>query len=196
MQRKSFIFIVMIFAWHVGGYAGQGQSITQNILEETHRHPKLTIQDIYKFAYQAAMGNEHLMTDTVTVRSYLQEEWNEIDSSYNEPLVEYLSSDSSIARINLRPYKQRGGSMEQLVAAMLQTAKSIRPSFSLLKKFLADIVALADQFLIPFKAEEVRNYFQEMEAKHYPAVHHSNEYETLYHPAYRVIAGSLVHELE
>jgi hypothetical protein len=142
------------------------------------------------------MGNEHIMADTAMVRSYLQEEWNTIDTSSLQPPAEHLSNDSSLVRINLRPYKQRGGNIEKLVAAMIQTAKSIQPSVPLLKIYLSQIIALADDAIIPFKVEDVRHYFQEMEAKDFPAVHHSKRYEEFYQPAYRVIAGSLVKELE
>jgi hypothetical protein len=196
MTHKIFILAVTLFSMSIGGFAKLEKSVRRTVQEEVQRHPKLEIQDLYKFAYQAAMGNEHIMADTAMVRSYLQEEWNAIDTSSLQPLIEYLSNDSSIVRINLRPYKQRGGNIEKLVAAMIQTAKFIQPSVPLLKNYLSQIIALVDDAIIPFKTEDVQHYFQEMEKKNFPAVHHSKRYEEFYHPAYRVIAGSLVKELE
>jgi hypothetical protein len=196
MNHKIFILALILFSVNVHGFAKLEKSVRAAVQEEVQRHPKLEIQDLYKFAYQAAMGNEHIMADTAMVRSYLQEEWNTTDTSSMQPLAEYLSSDSSIVRINLRPYKQRGGNIEKLVAAMIQTAKEIQPSVPLLKIYLGTIIALADDAIIPFEVKDVKNYFQEMEKKNFPAVHHSKRYEEFYHPAYRVIAGSLVKGLE
>ncbi len=196
MNRKIFMLVAMLLSISVCGFAQQEKNIQQNVQEEVRQHPKLTMQDLYKFAYQAAMGNEHIMADTAMVRSYLQEEWNGIDTSSQEPRAEYLASDSSIVRINLRPYKQHGGSIEKLIAAMVQTAKEIQPSVPLLKIYLSNIIALATEALIPFKVESVQHYFHEMEENNFPAVHHSAEYEQWYHPSYRVVAGTFVKGLE
>jgi hypothetical protein len=196
MNHKIFILALILFSVNVHGFAKVGKSVRAAAKEEVQRHPKVEIQDLYKFAFQAAMGNEHIMADTAMVRSYLQEEWNTTDTSSMQPLAEYLSSDSSIVRINLRPYKQRGGNIEKLVAAMIQTAKEIQPSVLLLKIYLGTIITLADDAIIPFEVKDVKIYFQEMEKKNFPAVHHSKRYEEFYHPAYRVIAGSLVKGLE
>jgi hypothetical protein len=195
MNHKIFILAVMLFSMSICGFAKLEKSVRATVQEEVQHHPKLEIQDLYKFAYQAAMGNEHIMVDTAMVRSYLIEEWRTIDTSSLQPLADYLSNDSSIVRINLQSYKQRGGNIEKLVAAMIQTAKSIQPSVPLLKIYLSQIIALADDAIIPFTVEDVRHHFQEMEAKNFPAVHHSKRYEEFYHPAYRVVAGILVKEL-
>lgn len=162
-------------------------NIKQAILNEVKKYPKLEIQDLYKLAYQAAMGNEHIMKDTALSRKYLQEEIDAIDTVNNEPLIEYLSSDSTVARVNLKVFKSLKKDTRILFDAMINSAKNFKSSIKLLKCYLNDIEELAAESKIPFNLLEIQKYFQTMEQQNYPVMHHSETYKNLYKPAYRII---------
>jgi hypothetical protein len=188
MKQRRFLFLVTFLCIITSrGFGIPAKSIRSAVLAEVKKYPKLEIQDLYKLAYEAAMGNEHIMGNTDEARKYLNEELASIDTSSNEALIEYLFSDSTIARINLHAFKARNGNPEKLFDAMTKTAASIQPSTQWLRMFLGEIESLAANEKIPFKLQGVKNYFREMEQKKFPAVHHSKIVEERYHPSYRVV---------
>jgi hypothetical protein len=167
------------------------KNIRNAVLAEVKKYPNLEIQDLYKLAYQAAMGNEHILSDTLAVRKYLEEELASIDTLSEEPLIEYLTSDSSIARVNLRALKALKMNSKKLLKAMVQTAKSVKPSTDLLRQYWKDIESLGEEGNLPFTKEELSSYFNDIEQNKLPSVDHSKAVEGTYHPAYRIVDGTL-----
>jgi len=188
--QQFFITATTLFFILNIGYSKHANTIRNAVLAEVKRYPKLEIQDLYKLAYQAAMGNEHLMNDTTAVRMYLEEEFTSIDSSSQEPLIEYLTSDSSIARVHLRAWKKQKRNQEKLFQAMVMTASAVQPSTDLLLEFWNDVETLAEKGTIPFNKRELNEYFQKMEQQNFPPVHHSKIFRNSFHPAYRIISKS------
>jgi hypothetical protein len=166
-------------------------NIRRAVLAEVKKYPKLEIQDLYKLAYQAAMGNEHFINDTAAVRNSLNDELAAVDALSDEPLIEYLTSDNSIARVNLRAFKAQQGNPLKLIEAMIRTSSSVQSSTDLLRQFWSDVEALAEAGRIPFGKEDLDNYFNAMEKENYPAVHHSQAVDSIYHPSYRIVNGKL-----
>jgi hypothetical protein len=193
MKTRLWIFAALSLSLFVtSGSAKEATNIRPAILAEIKKYPALQMQDLYKLTYQAAMGNEHLMSDTAMVRKYLLEEFAAVDSSSTEPSIEYLTTDSSIARINLRPFKAKNRNPESLFQVMLKTASLVRPSLETLRRFWGDVESLAEEGKIPFKKKDLRSYFQTLEEQGFPAVSHSQTVENIYRPAYRIIAGKKV----
>ncbi len=164
-------------------------NIRNAVLDEVKKYPELEIQDLYKLAYQAAMGNEHIMADTIRALKYLREELSSVEASGTEPLIELLRSDSAMARVNLRSFKAQKYDAQKLFSAMLKTAIEFKPSLDMLKIFLRDIEKLAEDKKLPFKKSVVSNYFKEMEKNNYPPMHHSKKVQEKYKPSYRIISG-------
>lgn len=160
----------------------------QVVLAEVRRHPALEIQDLYKFVFQAAMGNEHLMADSSMVYQYLRMELNSIRPDTAEPLMELLTPDSSLVRLNLRSFKSRRGNAQFLLHAMLATSLEIHPSSAKLRLWWADVEELARNRMIPFIPDRLHSFFLEMSSRGFPAVHHSQQYTGRYQPSYRVVA--------
>ena len=75
--------------------------------------------------------------------------------------------------------------------AIIRTSSSIQSSTGLLRQFWSDVEALSDAGRIPFRKEDLDNYFSAMEKENFPAVHHSQAVDSLYHPAYRIVGGKL-----
>jgi len=189
--QRLFITTTGLFLILNMGYGKPANNMRDAVLAEVKKYPKLEIQDLYKLAYQAAMGNEHIMSDTVTVQKYLEDELASVDTLSKEPLIEYLTSDRSIARVNLRALKARKINSDKLLQAMIRTEQSVKPSTDLLRQFWKDIESLAEEGKMPFTKEELGSYFNDMEQKNFPAVPHSKTVEDTYHPAYRIVDSKL-----
>ena len=185
MTRRLFCLVIACFV--LAGSGKDSRSIRRAVLDQVQRYPKMEIQDLYKLSYQAAMGNEHLMSDSVEARRYLLEELNSIGADTTVPLVEVLTDDSAVIRVNLGPFKAQNGDAAALMAAMMDTPKTFRKSVDLLRRYWDEISVMGKEKQIPFDPEQLRRYFAEQESLKFPAVHHSDTYEREYRPAYRVI---------
>ncbi|MEX2090214.1 MAG: hypothetical protein WEB62_10600 [Bacteroidota bacterium] len=159
------------------------------------QYPAMEAQDLYKLLYQAALGNEHLMTDTTGIGRYLSHELETVQSSGDEPLYDVLTPDSLLVRLHLRPFKGRNGNARLLLEAMFKTAATFHPSPENLERWWLDLERLAEKKVVPFDPGELREYFQTMRSEGFPAKHHSNTFRQLYAPAYRVLLRSLLPEL-
>jgi hypothetical protein len=167
-------------------------NIRSAVIAEVKRYPELEIQDLYKLAHQAAMGNKHILADTAMALKYLEEELLSINPSPKESLIIYLRSDSLIGRVNLQAFKAHKGNSARLFEMMVRSASIFKPSISLLKSFWMDIESLASESKIQFKKSELKKYFQQMQQKGFPAVHHSKTIIENYHPTYRIVAGKQI----
>lgn len=190
--RQLIIMYIILTAGITCGYSQLHWTCRNAVLEELKKYPALEIQDIYKLVYQAAMGNEHMMVDTAMVKKYLDEELHSIEASSTEPLLEYLTTDSTIARLNLRPFKALKGNPILLFNLMKATSVSIKPSKEILRLLWQDIEILSDEQKIPFRNETLHQYFKEMENRNFPPVHHSKTVRETYRPAYRIISGKSI----
>jgi len=157
------------------------------VLEHWACYPQMQPQDLYKLAFQGALGNEHLMSDTVMVRRYLLEELESVRPSNDEPLFEAINADGSLVRVNLRPFKAGGLDPEVLLAAMVRTGSTFVPSEQVLESYLGEIRRLSLEERIPVTLGELLPYLEQQRAAGFPSVHHSAEYTEHYHPAYRVV---------
>ena len=165
------------------------------IQDQLQRYPQMQTQDLYKLVYQAAMGNIHLGIDPAVLKNYLVNEMDKVDASDNEPLVEEISPEGMI-RVNLRPYKVKSGTSEKLFKAMRETANTFTPNKNKIIQYWEVIEKMTEDNSIPFNKSELESFLKEMQASDYPAVHHSDQYLELYHPAYRVILKKYLPKFE
>ena len=165
------------------------------IQDQLQRYPQMQTQDLYKLVYQAAMGNIHLGIDPAVLKNYLVNEMDKVDASDNEPLVEEISPEGMI-RVNLRPYKAKSGTSEKLFKAMRETANTFTPNKNKIIQYWEVIEKMTEDNSIPFNKSELESFLKEMQASDYPAVHHSDQYLELYHPAYRVILKKYLPKFE
>jgi hypothetical protein len=184
--------LVVLFALLSVTCARQEDGFKSVVLEQCARYPRMQMQDLYKLAFQGALGNEHLMTDTALVRDYLRKELEELGPLRGEPLFEEITPGGTLVRVNLRPFKDGGGDPERLLDAMFQTASAFEPSEERLESYLLSIRQLARDELIPITLGEFLPYVEHLRTSGFPAVHHSASYEKEYHPAYRVVLRALL----
>lgn len=151
--------------------------------------PGFEIQDAYKLLYQGNLGIEHIMGDTMAAKEYLEYEMSSITEMEfpDESLIENISTDTSIVRINLRPFKRLNLNTEKLWRTMALSAEHY-PKVE--EKFIhawALYVQLCENDEVSFDIEKVRLFDLQMKNNNYRSAHHSNSYTDTYKPAYRVV---------
>jgi hypothetical protein len=102
-------------------------------------------------------------------------------------LIDHLSPDGKLVRINLRPFLKKGYDPNLLLDAFIRTANNYKGSIKNFKLFWKAAKELAKTKKFTFTAEEMNNFYEEQSKKGFPAIHHSTEYEAEYKPAYRVV---------
>ena len=161
------------------------------INSEYKLHPKMDLQDVYKFLYQSEFGPNHLMTNSSAAKEYLLLEAQTKSESKNLPLREICSPDTSLLRINLQPFKEKNLLLDTLFICLEETAVKIQGSGIHFGETWKQVGELITEFSIPFTYESYQNFTKLMQEKNYPAVHHSQDYTTEYHPSYRIVLKSV-----
>jgi hypothetical protein len=162
--------------------------ISQLLTAHLQRYPRMQLEDIYKLLHQAAMGPEHAVADAAVARERLLAETQQLGTGPADPRVDAISPDGRLARIHLRTYMETGGTIDDLASAFIDTANNYPPAPDKLARFCGCLGDLAAAGGIPFGRDAVEAYFGDLAARGYPAIHHSQTYRELYHPAYRVVA--------
>jgi hypothetical protein len=166
----------------------------KNIKQIVQRHiqmrPSMRIDDVYKLLYQSRMGIGHLITDTLNAKKYLMDEIMSIDE--NDPfvcdsLVEWISNDSTMMRINLRSFKKKNLSADKLFQAMLGTVANHKQKKQELISDWIVYVNLLKNDEITMSQAGLEEFNAMVEQKAYPVIHHSAKYAEIYKPAYRVL---------
>lgn len=159
--------------------------------------PAMQIDDAYKWTYQATRGGEHAAPEREMAKKWMDAEWNGLSGPIkDEPLWEPLCGDGSIGRLNLRPFKQKGGSADDLVDAFVAGAKEFKGSET---TFLAAWNELGKRLekneFGDLTHTDWKDLDTAMKAKNYPAVHHSEAYKKTLAPAYRILPAAEMKKL-
>ena len=167
-------------------------ALSRILAVQYRRYPCLQIVDLYKLLHQASMGSEHAVSDEAGVRAWLKREVATMGAGPADPLIDEISPTGEIVRVHLRPYLAAGHDPEKLLEAFLRTAREYRGSVEHLQQYgkVAEWVASAG--LLPFQPGQIGAFMQSMKQHGFPAAHHSQIYEELYQPAYRVVARTFV----
>ena len=149
----------------------------------------MRIEDAYKWIHQATRGGEHAVPSEDGAREWLDNEWKTLEPARTRELVwEPLCKGGDIGRLNLRPFRDRRGEPEILLQAFLASAREYRSDgsdFSTAWNVLGK--RLRAKPIGKLTHGEWLRLDSETKTKNYPAVHHSNTFETANSPAYRVL---------
>ena len=158
-------------------------------LDQARADPEIRIEDAYKWLFHAARGGEHAVQDETAVRRWLDREWAALGPArLDEPLWTPLDADGRVGRLNLRPYKARGGSPDALHAAFVEGARSFDASPARFRRAWNALGReLKKRPVGHLRHADWQRFDREMRAQGYPASHHSPEYERARAPAYRVL---------
>lgn len=162
-------------------------SFRRILAEQVARYPRLEPQDLHKLIYQAAMGSEHAVSDNDMARTWLEHELEALADGPVEPVVETISPDGRLVRINLRPYLAAKDDRSALITAIVRTANEYKGTEARLKRYWSYAERMATDGELPFNCSALERFFAQMQEQGFPAVHHSTTYASAYHPAYRVI---------
>jgi len=158
--------------------------------DHLHRYPKMQIPDVYKLFYQGEFGNKHILDDPQAAWTRLQHELDRVVAESTEPMWEHISPDRSMLRIHLRPFKYKKFNPNHLWQAVIHTAETVIGDVNRLGTYWQLFRKGTEQGFLPFSIKDVADFWQEMELKGFPSVHHSQEYVESYRPAYRVIEAN------
>jgi hypothetical protein len=184
--KVIFIYAILI---SVNSCSTTSNNLVDLISRQKHNYPEITVQDVYKLLYQSVFGVKHLLMDTVMSKKYLWQEYESITPK-DEPLFENISLDGSIVRINLKSFKHKNLSLEQLLKVMKLSAESINGDPSEFKKYWDEYERMVINKELSFNIEEIRKYREKI-TPHPPEEHHSEIYIQRYSPSYRVVKKEL-----
>lgn len=108
-----------------------------------------------------------------------------------------LRPDGAIVRLNLRPFRDRGGTREAALEAFLRSAVGFSPDKALFREAWRALgERLREAPIGRLALEDWQRLDERAAAEGYGAVHHSAAYGAAHAPAYRVLtaaeAGALI----
>ncbi|MBQ6770101.1 MAG: hypothetical protein IJP44_03880 [Bacteroidales bacterium] len=161
-------------------------SIHVAIERQLETYPKSTLQDVYKSFYQEHFGPEHMISDTASVRQYLDYElaqMTEKASVYFEP----TGSEGAYVRVSLSAVADSLITAEQLLDAFIRSANARpKPSTDWATKW-ETIISVIEKEDIEIEGFEADKPLLMEAARNHQAVHHSRIYNETYHPHYRIV---------
>jgi hypothetical protein len=146
------------------------------------------VEDLYKLLHQAYLGPGHAIPSREAAESYLRREWEGLGAARaNEPLVETLAEGAPFLRVNLRPFRDRGGASDSLLDAFVRSASTPTDpaAFARAWGLARERIAWGE---IPLRLADYDSLEARTRPLGYPAIHHSDCYDKRMTPAYRVVA--------
>lgn len=155
-------------------------------------YPAATLQDVYKTMFQDRFGVAHLLSDRAKVKAYIEQETLEC-SEARESYFEPCGWRGDHIRVDLHAIRDGKITSDELTDAFMQSAES---------SITADSTALAEwqrewQMIITQNYDRLRKLegfeqdstmLAEMISSGNYVVHHSQAYNSTYHPHYRIVS--------
>lgn len=149
--------------------------------------PNLEVIDVYKMLYQSVFGVQHILTNKAKL--YLEEELSTLETSkfQEEPLIESISIVNSMVRVNLRQFKMRGLSSDDLFLAMVNSARETKGTRKSFLRLWNQFESGVKTGKLSFERSSLENFGKKVKKENYPPYHHSERYRKSYRPAYRIV---------
>ena len=162
------------------------ETIEALLMEHFERRPQMRATDAYKLIFQGVFGVGHILGEGARKRLEEEVESLDIEDHPTEPLIERVSVDGSMIRVNLRPYLRRGFPLDRLYEAMEKTSKD-RGSPEQFLFVWSVFHELANSGAIEVDGEELDSMHRQLQRENPRPHHHSELYRGAYFPAYRVV---------
>ena len=166
--------------------------IKKSVERQLNDFPKSTLQDLYKSFFQDRFGPGHIVSDTAMAGNYLRYELNH-STEFHDKYYEPTGYESNYYRVNLSVIKENKISYQDFFNAFLRSVEKVNLNdISEWKKEWADIEAVIISMNL-----NLENFEKDLEMIHSVleqdkyAVHHSEIYNSEYHPHYRIIEKSI-----
>jgi hypothetical protein len=166
-------------------HMGSWKKVAELIILHKCARPEMRAKDAYKLLYQGVFGVGHIMGPGAW--DYLQKEAAGVDvnDQPKDPLMESVSLDGSVIRVNLRPYIREGYPLNYLMEAMRNSEITGDPT-----QFVEEWDAFAELVWsgqLNFEHNEVVALNKDLDKSAPQPQHHTPQYREAYHPAYRVV---------
>ena len=151
-------------------------------------YPEMLPQDAVKLLYQSAFGGGHLITAPDEALLRLEGEREQVSIVPGKPLWEELGG--GIVRLYLSSPECEDLPSSLINRMFVFSAAQIAERADAKERFLSSLDTLRELTKAgeaPFSLSALDAYLTEYRASGYPAVSHSEQYRTLYAPAYRVM---------
>jgi hypothetical protein len=157
------------------------------ILEHMMLRPLARTQDIYKLLYQGVFGVGHIVSERTW--DILVEEAGRISLTDHseDPLIEPVSPDGSMVRVNLRQYINGGGDLETLYKVMVESGKH-QGEEEVFLDYWSQYKKLVGDGLFSASKEEIEALDELIQSEGVKPRHHTEQYREAYYPAYRVVS--------
>ena len=171
---------------------GNAQEMTTEgfVARLLEQYPQARLLDIYKSCFQDYMGAEHLVSDTASVKAYLDQELNttgidEMMPWYCEP----CGTCGNYVRVSLRAVKEGFITVERLLEAFIASANGVeRPSVESWAARWHNIIAAIDKMEVALPHyDEDKQFIEDVLAQGKYAISHSQDYSEAYAPHYRIV---------
>lgn len=191
-MAKNFLmrtaFFACIVAMSCERASDQSLAVRQAAQEELQRYPRATLRDLYKFFFQGAYGPGHMIPSREFAAQYLEEELRtstEFDTVRWQP----VGHQGMYYRVNLNSIKDGAISQHALLEAFVQSAnEAAPPSLESWRKDWRTILQVIESMQLDLPDfEEDKRKIVNMLAEGKVIGHHSEIFEQVYHPHYRVV---------
>ena len=165
--------------------------MTSIFIEHYNRYPKMMIQDYLKVLYQSCFGPHHLQGNPSydIAQTILEKELDNISIITNRYIEDI---GNGYVRIYLDAILTNQISKEDLlkrfVSSMIETL-DLKKNIICFHEGLKQLIDLCSNGTLPFSKTECEKRIQEYINNGIHPIHHSTEYNNLYHPHYRVVRG-------
>lgn len=161
----------------------------QRAQEFLQRYPDAAPQDLYKVIMQGVNGPAHLATDSARMERELQHEWDAVTPLHG-PLWQPIAINNDWGWLNLRAWKQHGGSLEPVQRALWRSINATRATMMTVSQAWQRVAVAVRAGTLPLDRAALDAYDAWLAQHNYPVVHHTPEFIKRYQPAYRVLSRS------
>lgn len=190
-MKKLSLILATIALYFVGCSQNiESKKIEQAVSTLVSQYPEATLQDVYKSFYQERFGPGHMIPNVENARNYLMSEMeqaSENSGAYYEP----TGSEGKYIRVYLNAVADGKISAEQLLDAFVESANHVEPRSDKWADQWANIVNVIEKKQLPVVAnDELKQLLKECSEQE-EAVHHSETYEKVYRPHYRIVERNI-----
>jgi hypothetical protein len=169
------------------------------ILWHTQHKKEMHAFDYYKLVFQSSFGPEHLGNDSTRIFEMLQQEMKEQDTvktDSSEQLLEPISEDGELVRVNLRPFRDATLPLRSLSQAVYFTAKELKQDTVLFRSRWQNVLELMKEKKISMEEKDLSVINDAFLSKGFIfPMHHSWEYQQANNSSYRVVKRSWFEKL-
>ena len=191
MKRIYHFIIIATLALSMTAQGYDVESFVNSLLEQ---YPKARLLDIYKSSFQDFMGAEHLVSDTASVRAYLEQELattiaDDLMPWYYEP----CGVHDNYVRVSLRAVMEGKITLDALLNAFIASANTpTRPAVEdWATQWHCMMLTIDEMGLVLPYYEEDKAFIEGVLEQGKYAISHSPEYREAYAPHYRIVERSI-----